>query len=387
MSLWLTLGLAVATAEDPSAADQALLKEIEAASASAPNAATTLPAPDNATSTSTKSIGSTAPSNIYNPAMSLNGLFLANGNAPAGHPQQSHVSLAIQELELQFVANVDPYFAANLILALPNGDGIELEEGYLTPSAQPLGLQARVGKIKAPLGRENALHTHALPFIDKSLVSTAVFGDEGLAEVGAELSYLFPFPWYSVLYVAVMSAENPAVFASGRTYDASGYGSLRNVFDLTDDATLELGLSSAVGNNAATEHDEIYGAHAVFKWRPARQARERELVLVAEALLATRPNLSAPAGGERSVGGAYGYAQWRLGQQWYTAARFDYLGYPNETRGISRRGSAILVFAPSEFSSVRTQLSAGKQPGVQPLLYEAFLQLNFTLGAHPAHAY
>jgi hypothetical protein len=370
---------------EPSPADRALLREIEAASAPVPSSAN---APTAANGTGPASTGgSAAVSNIYNPAMSFNGLFLVNGSNRDGDRPRARLGLAVQELEIQLVANVDPYFAANVILTVPHGSGIELEEGYLTPSAEPLGLQARLGKIRAPFGRENAIHTHALPFIDKSLVGTAVFGEEGLSEVGGELSYLFPTPWYSLVTATVMSAENDAVFASPRPYDASGYAAWRNVLDVTDDATLDLGLAYALGNNAANELGQICGAHAVFKWRPARQARERELIIVAEGIYATRPNLPATSGTDQSVGGAYGYAQWRLTQWWYTAGRFDYLGYPNEARGIKRRGSVILVFAPSEFSALRAQASASRRPDVHRLVYEGFLQLDFTLGAHPAHAY
>src|SRR5262245_15292097 len=97
-------------------------------------------------------------SNIYNPAMSVNGLFLGSATSKR-HPSGDEVTtgLAIQEMELQFIANVDPYFAANLVLAIPDGEGLEVEEGTLTPTEQPLGIQLRLGKLKAPFGRENAI--------------------------------------------------------------------------------------------------------------------------------------------------------------------------------------------------------------------------------------
>jgi hypothetical protein len=51
------------------------------------------------------------------------------------------------------------------------------------------------------------------------------------------------------------------------------------------------------------------------------------------------------------------------------------------------RESAILVFVPTEFSAVRLQASSTQPgPGMAPVI-EAFLQVNFTLGAHPAHSY
>ncbi|MBI5507778.1 MAG: hypothetical protein HY903_03380 [Deltaproteobacteria bacterium] len=394
-----------AAAEDPSASssaaaaspetDAALLREIQAATAP-PVGAAVLPdlsatPPPPLTTVPARPASGIGPSSTYNPAMSANGLFqgaLTSNRRPSDGGLQT--ALAIQELELQLLTHIDPYFAANLILSLPEGEGIGAEEAYVTPSAQPFGLQARIGKLKLPFGRENALHTHALPFVDKSLVGAAVFGAEGLAEIGVELSWLLPLPWYAVLYGAVVNGDNPVELAAAEQYAMASFAALKHVFDLSDDATLEAGASFAGGKNANAEWAQVGGGHLVFKWRPARQAAEREAIVMVEALYATRPNdarVLGLYGRDQSIGGAYAYAQWRLAPRWYTAARYDYLGYPSAARGITRRASAILVFAPSEFSALRLEVRDTLPPFHAEPIYEGLLQLNFTLGAHPAHTY
>ena len=45
--------------------------------------------------------------------------------------------MRVQELELQLSAFVDPYLKADLIFAVPGGEGLELEEGYLTSLESP----------------------------------------------------------------------------------------------------------------------------------------------------------------------------------------------------------------------------------------------------------
>lgn len=375
--------------------DAALLKELQSqmpapeekaapAPSAAPAAATAAPA----TGGRSNPLGL---SNLYNPAISFNGLFLGALNSADPVPEGDFsTGLMIQEMELQLMSNVDPYFLANVRLSLGSGEGIGLEEGYVQPAWTPLGIQARIGKTRVPFGRENQLHTHALPFIDKSLVGTAVFGEESLGEVGLELSYLFPLPWYMVLTAGGYNGDNELQFASPNQYDLLGAASLKNLFDLTDDAALEVGLSYAAGNNAARRLAQVVGAYAMLKWRPARHFRDRGLVVVAEALYATRPNTAYaidPALTDPSVGGAYVYAQVRLAQRWYAGARYDYLGLPNEAIGNAQRGSAILVYAPSEFSAIRLQGEATKRPDAPEIEYAALLQLNFTIGAHPAHAY
>lgn len=383
----------IPTATPMSEEDRALLREIEASSASAN------PAPPRATIPT--STGALSVSNQFNPAISVNGLFLASGDTEEheeevvplpeedehGHGIQR--GLSIQEVEVQFLANVDPYFSANLILALPGGEGIELEEGYVIPSVQPFGFAARLGKMKAPFGRENTLHTHALPFVDRALVSEAVFGDEGLNEAGVEISYLAPLPFYTLLTGAVYEGANEGLFAGDEQEDLVGFGALKSVIDLSADATVEVGGSFAGGNNLDGGLSQVGGGHVLFKWRPAAAARTRSASLGGEVIYAHRASRIFAPGvpAARNIGGAVGYAQVQLAQRWHLGARFDHLGFPADDAGIHRRGSAIVVFAPTEFSALRLQGSVLDEAGHDELVYAGHLQLNFTIGAHPAHQY
>lgn len=385
----------VAAADSPtptptlSPEDQKLLQEIEASQSSAK-------APD----AGSASAGTPAPargspasglSNVYNPAMSVNGLFLGHADDrrdPKVPADESGSTIAVQEIEMQFLANVDPYFQANLILSSPGGVGIEVEEGTISPTWQPYGLSFRFGKIKEPFGRENALHTHALPFVDKSLVGNAIFTEEGLSEPSVEVSYLTPLPWYSLAYATVMNGDNPA-FGSPRDRDVAGMVALKNVVDLSDDATVELQPSYAAGSNAFGKLAQVYGGDVIVKWRPARAASTRSAVIAAEALYAHEPAPPIPPATLKSsnVGGAYGYAQWQLAKRWFAAGRFDYLGFAARESGITRRESAIVAFVPTEFSALRAQVSRTQPAFGAREITEGFLQFNFTLGAHPAHAY
>ncbi len=367
--------------------DEELLKEI--AAATKPDPAST-PVQGGAPSSVAAAGASLSQglSNIYNPAMSLNGLFLGSASAaPRGQQANVGAQLGVQELEMQFLANVDPYFAANLVLSIPEGEGLELEQGYLTPQWHPGGMEMRIGKIKLPIGRENVVHTHALPFVDRSLIGNAVFGEEGLSEIGLELSYLLPLPWYGTFTTGLFSGSNEGVFASSEPVNLSGLAQLKNVFDLNDDTTLEAGMGYAIGNNEEQRLSQAFDGHLVLKWHPAVESRSRELIAVVEGIYATRPNREPLRPTARGLGGGYGYIQWKLAQRWYTGVRYDYLGLPRSGFGVGRRGSAILVFAPTEFSAIRVQLSALDAPGHATLAYEGFVQLNLTLGAHPAHAY
>jgi hypothetical protein len=336
-------------------------------------------------------------SNLFNPAMSANGLLLGRySSAPTG-PDESPFGLELQELELQFMANVDPYFTARLVLAIPSGEGLEVEEGYVAMIPQPLGLGFRAGKIRQAFGRENPLHTHGLPFIERSLVGNDVMGEEGLSEVGLEATWLAPLPWYALFTAVGMDGANEALFGSKNGKDFAGFFALKNVWDLWDDATLEAGVSYTLGNNLDRALAQALSGHLVFKWRPARNARNHSVELAVEGIVARKPapaeNLEPPK--YETVGG-YAYLQVQVWRGWYLAGRYEFLGHqtaPESFTGVpvetdmTMRQSAVLVFAPTEFSAFRLQVSVTEPPGGAEPIVTGLLQVNFTIGAHPAHAY
>lgn len=374
-------GLLLATAafaQEPDAgvSDEQLLKEIEAASAPPP------------AKTTTAAQGGGFFSNLFNPAMSLNGLLLGSVSS-VDNPAVGEVrtGLRLQEVELQILANVDPYLSANVILSVPDGEGIGIEEGTVALTSQPWGLALRGGKMKVPFGRENPLHTHALPFVDKSLIGNAVFGEEGLNEIGGEVAYLVPVPWYLLATVSVLGGDNEVAFHSPNGRDLLGFAALKNVFDLTDDATLEVGASYAIGDNIDRQVSQAMGGHLVFKWKPASASTTRSLMITLEALYSRVPRLDTPRGRQTDVYGLYAFAQLQLARQWYLGARFDFLQPPGVDKPFDLRESAILVFVPTEFSAVRLQGNVREPGGGGDPIIEGFLQLNFTLGAHPAHSY
>src|SRR5262245_21931822 len=89
-------------------ADEELLREIEAATA--PVTPTHQPEQKPETTAAAKAPVGGAFSNAFNPAMSVNGLFLgAFTSLDNPRDDQAHSGVAIQEVELQVLSNVDPY--------------------------------------------------------------------------------------------------------------------------------------------------------------------------------------------------------------------------------------------------------------------------------------
>jgi len=113
---------------------------------------------------------------LLNPGISVIGNFLGTVGR---NPVRPVSTLEMHETEIAFQAIVDPFARADFFVSL-TPEGIELEEGYLTFTALPAGLVAKVGKMRAAFGKVNALHNDGLPWVDRPLVTeNLAAGEEG----------------------------------------------------------------------------------------------------------------------------------------------------------------------------------------------------------------
>jgi len=325
--------------------------------------------------------GKPGPSRRFNPAISINGLFLgaysSEGNSGTNAVE---TGMEIQEVELDFSANVDHWLFARLSLAMEETDEIEVEE-FVAEGLLGQGLSLRAGKYFASFGKHNLLHTHNFPFIDAPLSHVEILGDEGLNEIGLSLDYLVPLPFYSSLTVQFLEGDN-ALFDGPRNDDFLYLAHSKNLFDLTEDLTMELGGSYATGRSdnpvEPGGRNHLAGADLTFKWKPAGRERYRTFVWQSEFL-----NVS----GVREAWGVYSLAQHQFARRWWLQGRYDFFTRDDVLdRGDQRRASALLAFVPSEFMTLRLQYNHFDPDG-GPTDHQLLLQLNFTMGSHPAHAY
>jgi len=336
-------------------------------------------------------------SSAFNPAISVNGLFLGGfSSSPRTTNRLTgldfHNGFNFQEAEFQFTADVDPYWKANFILAIDRSGETELEEGYVTSEQLPYDLLPRntslkLGKFFAGFGKHNLLHAHQFPFIDQPLVSQSAFGSEGLKEPGVSLAYLLPSSWFSELTFQGMAGENESLFRFSEDAKRRGayLGHWKNFFDLSDSTTLEVGNSYLAGRNSDSRHrlSQAVGLDVTLKWRPLQMATERALIWQSEYMYFTRDRGREPF---TRGGGMYSSLQYQFARRWWIQGRYDLLGVPKFDDGRKHRWSTLLAFVPSEFSAIRLQHSYTTQERGSPV-NQLLLQLNFTIGSHPAHQY
>jgi hypothetical protein len=370
---------------------------------------------------------------LLNPATSVDGLFTFtqfNNGTPlhfeGGHdPYQNGFNL--QQVELTFGANVDPYFRGDANIVLNHEGGIEIEEAYATTMGLPFNLQAKAGNFFTAFGRHNPTHPHAWSFANKPLVLGRFFGGDGLRSTGAQVSWLTPLPFFSEI---IVSSQNSNVETApsflGATYTPPGgtetaqtMRSLKdavtllrsnNFISITDELLFNFGASYLNGRNPQTEHSRtrIYGGDIYLKYRPLDS-----LSFIGLTVEAVRRSYDT-TGPTANDWGWYAELAYRLPEgweRWHVGLRYDWVsatdnpvvtspldgagpidpttGNPTNNGDVGKRWriSPVVTFYPSEFSKLRLQYDYDKAPVFAYAQQAVSLELEFLMGAHGAHKF
>jgi len=336
-------------------------------------------------------------SNLANPAIGMNALFSGQAARNLNQPY----GLQFDEAEISLISVVDPYwtFVSNIVFV---GDGsVDPEEVWVRSTNIP-GIQLKLGKIRGTFGKHGLLHTHAFPFIQAPVVMANTIGNEGFKDAGVEAAWLTPLPWFSELTGGVYQAiatdpDHPLDFGSTKHDNVPFLGHFKNQFDLNDATTLELGQSILEGRGTFGSRHAAYGADVTIRNVPPRNSNRRGWILQGEYI--QRDSIVSGTY-TREQDGGYASFQYRLSQVWWAGIRgeqarnsfTDFLvdGAGNPIPGRVNRVSANLAWVPSEFSFMRLEYShaqADAGSGFKPDDDRLMIEMSYTIGYHPAHAY
>jgi hypothetical protein len=345
----------------------------------------------------------------------------AHGEDEHDHDHGNQNGFNLGELELAFSAEVDNYFRAQAIVAVFE-EGAEVEEAWAETTGLPWGFQAKAGKFKSNFGYINAKHKHEWDFADQPLIYELAFGGHGLDDVGAQVSWLAPTSKYLLLFGAeLFQGDDENLFAradddTGTLPDDDGphlgVGWVKFAPLQADHHELQLGLFGALGRHQEI-HDEVVstnyydglssfvGGDAVYMYDSLKAYGQGDVKLQAEYYLGNKDLDEQTAGGTLTsaqdgyyIQGTYGFLpRWNAGLRWDQVGltnEFQEPGEDQEKYGDSWRATAMVDFRPSEFSLIRFQLDNGDydlgDEGVQNV-WQAFVQLTFSIGAHGAHQF
>jgi hypothetical protein len=353
----------------------------------------------------------TGTSRTMNPAISVNGLF--RGEASRDNTSADLNGFKVDGVEAQFSAVVDPFWRADVLIGMhpehaheeegaedAHGSDmvVDVEEAYIDGQSLPGGLGLKVGKFALPFGKHAPLHMHQYPFADAPMAVSTFLGDHLLADTGALGVVTLPFPWYSDVQAYAVNGDAMPFDAGSKSL--AGGGRLVNLWDLTEDSTVELSGSYTHGADARHPGEnmkvDMFGADLTWKWVSSARTRGPALNITAEALW---PNYEEAEG---KPWGWYALAQYRFHRNWWTGVGTgqtdagidpgeyednpDHEGHEHGV-GDLREYKFNLTFAPSEFSALRAEVVYYQDKVTREDDLRFIVQANFTIGSHPAHLY
>jgi len=339
-----------------------------------------------------------AAAKALNPDISVIGDFIA----AAGHnPINPTPAFQMHESELGLQAIIDPYARGDFFISFGE-EGVNLEEGFVTFTALPASFVAKGGKMRAAFGKVNTMHNHVLPWADRPLVTqNLVGGEDGINDAGFSVQRIIPAPgsWFVEGTGQVFRGDSADVFTSSEKNDVSVVGHLRTYKDLSESTNIDLGGSFSRGHNLFGSDfiTHLYGVDATLRWKPLQRAIYHSFVARSEFIWRqqNQPNIGVCAAiacpafvrtGYQRGFGFYTSADYQFARRWFVGGRVDRSDRPFDASLTDKGGSLVLTYWPSEFAQLRGQYRFTRYAQNFDA-HEAFIQLQFSLGAHGAHPF
>lgn len=344
-------------------------------------------------------------------------------------PKDGDVQIDLESVELALQGYLNPFARADVYVGYHDGE-FELEEAYVTIlRGLPLRTQLKAGKYRVDFGKLNLLHPHAYSFLDTPLVHREYLGEEGLIDVGLNLSWQVPVG-RAVLTLSgnLLKGDFAEPHGHGHEDEPAHEGEegaegeehadeaeIETALATTqrvglfvptgDYAGFEFGVSALQGklDDLTGRKVTLFGADAKYRWAPDKY---RSLTLQAEWIRSERDALHEEHEGEGEEGegplaplpdgyhvdrvdasGFYAFVDWQFRQRWNLGAVYDRAEAAEEEDVTTTRYGIFGGFRlMEETTMVRLLLRRTDDdvPGSQPA-NEAVLQIVFSLGPHRAH--
>jgi hypothetical protein len=403
----------------------------------APAGGATAPVPAPALNVDASALAPTGPgpaagASAFNPSISLilSGLYVHTSQDPANAritgfalPPDAEIGLgtrgfSLDESELALAANIDPYLAGNINLAITGDNQISPEEAWIATTALPDGLVLKAGRFFSGVGYLNSQHSHVWDFADAPLAYQAMLGTQ-YSDDGLQLHWLAPTAQY--LELGLEAGRGRTFPGDNGDRNAAGMTAvtLHTGGDVGDSNNWRAGVSflqaSADGQRLSgsgrdglpidetfTGRTRILVADGVWKWAPNGNATRTYFKLQGEYLQSRRDGDlaladTAPGAYRTTQSGGYLQGVWQFAPRWRLGVRTERLdpghadfgsnaGLLASTDYHPTKNSLMVDFNESEFARVRLQLAQdrSRQGFVDN---QVVLQYQTSLGAHGAHSY
>jgi len=337
--------------------------------------------------------------NAFNPAITVFGNFLGRADdRPVfldDDPAQPRVDdrMSLREVEVDFRAAIDPWADGVVITSfeaeVPGEYDASIEEAYLVLKKLPLldtapaGLKLKVGRFRPEFGRLNHVHLHDLPQPSYPRALGTFLGPEGLIRDGVSGQFFVPLPGDRQTLEAVvqlLDGGGAPLAPDAQGNEIATLGRLKWFRDLSDSTNMELGVSAYEQDSA----HQLFGADAVFKWKPLAGGEWHSFLLGGELFASS---LDDPALGS-DPGGYYAFAQYQLSKNLYSGLRYDRSEALQDAALETRTLGGYLTYYTTEFLRFRLGLEH-TESDIEELdgLDTGLLEVNMVFGSHPVEPY
>ncbi len=316
--------------------------------------------------------------------------------------------LSLDESEVNFQANVDPYLYGNLTVSLSPDNKVSIEEAFIQSTSLPYGFTLRAGRFFSGIGYLNEQHSHTWDFADQAL-PYRVFLNNQYDDDGVQLRWLAPITQFIEFGGELFRGD--AFPAGGAARVGFGTHSLfaHTGGDIDESSSYRTGISwlRTKASDRATPTigapDDIFNGNsdtlifdAVYKWAPNGNPVDTNLKLQGEFFARQDDGQFNSIRYRGWQTGFYAQAVYQFMPRWRVGARYDQVegnryggllaGSTVDSLGITpRRASAMLEYNTSEFGRFRLQYNRDWSRGTPD--NQAILQYIINIGAHGAHIF
>ncbi|MGZ3943867.1 MAG: hypothetical protein ACXVJB_02940, partial [Mucilaginibacter sp.] len=303
----------------------------------------------------------------------------------------------LNEAEFSFQSVIDPYARADFFYSVSEDPRTgkftsEIEEGYLTTLSLPAHLQLKAGRFRQDLGRINAVHPHALPFIDMPDAYANFFGEDGIIGDGVSLSWLIPNP----TFFQELTFEGTNVNAGNPSFERSARNNylylahLKNFWDVSANSTIEFGLTGIKGENLQAGITDIASFDLTYKWKPVQFNTYQMFTFQNEFYYS---HAQQPDNTVINAIGFYSMVYTQVGKRTFLTGKFDYSNSPTSNLFVQKSGSITLGWEATEFQKIEieakyTTMNEGlEEYNFDKNFMRGFVRWIFVIGSHGAHRY